>query len=164
MNGISDQNGCVPFYGVVPGEYTLRQIAPAYGFLMDSAVDGHPVDVSECGCVKIDGIAMHCFKSFNERDPALEPTESDSPTINQPTEDTLTITGTGIPGCKIEVSFPDGYCCTTTVKRGGQWCVDVPDHCTLEEFDLVHAVQTCECQLPSTAETVEVEAGAPIIV
>jgi len=160
MNGISDKCGCVSFCGVTPGDYTLRQIAPAYGFLMDGRP--HPVEVSECGCVKIDdGIPMNCFKSINERDPALEPTESDSPTIDQPTEDTLTISGTGIPGCKIEVSFPDGYCCATTVRRGGVWCVDVPDHCTLEEFDLVHAVQTCECQLPSEPETVEVEAGAP---
>ena len=157
MNGITGQDGCVSFCGVTPGTYTLRQIAPAYGYLMDGAA--HEVDVSECGCVKIDGISMQCFKSVNVRDPALEPTESDSPTIEQPTEDTLTITGAGIPGCKIEVTFPEGYCCTTTVRRGGIWSVDVPEHCTLEAFDLIHAVQTCECQLPSEPETVEVEAA-----
>ena len=159
LNGISDNCGIVSFCGVTPGEYELTQLERAYGYLIDSTV--HPVAVSDCCCVKIDGVAVNCFRSINAPDPALAPTESASPTIDQPTEETLTLTGTGVPGCRIEITFPAGYCASAIVKRGGQWSVDVPEHCTLEEGDVIQAVQTCECQLPSAPESITVDPATP---
>jgi hypothetical protein len=154
LNGITNQCGCVTFCGVLPGSYSLTQTAVAYGFLPDSAT--HNVEVFGQGCVKIDGLPMRCFQSVNQPDPELLPTRADAPVVNNIGATTLTITGTGTPGCRVELSYPNGCGSSTKVCRDGSWSIDVPENCKLEENDVIKAVQLCDCQLPSETETIVV--------
>ena len=157
INAITGRNGCVTFCGIRPGTYELTQIAAPFGYELDSTV--HTVEVSRRGCVKIDGRPMRCFQSINQREPMLAPPQSPPPVITPVTTETLTITGMGEPGCNIELIFPNGFACCTTVRRDGSWSADVPGGGTLSPGDAVQAVQLCQCKLPSEPVTVIVSAA-----
>ncbi|MDR0532253.1 MAG: hypothetical protein LBG83_09370 [Oscillospiraceae bacterium] len=154
LNGITDSCGYVTFCGVLPGSYELTQIAVPYGFLPDGAT--HNVEVLDQNCVKIDGLPMRCFQSVNQPDPSVAPPQAAPPVINAAGAATITITGEGTPGCKIELCFPEGISACTTVRRDGTWSIDVPEDCMLEENDVIKATQSCECQLASEPETIVV--------
>jgi len=146
INAITGRDGCVTFRCVRPGTYELTQIAAPFGYEADPAT--HTVEVSRRCCVKIDGLPMRCFQSVNQRE-FSSPAQSPPPMVAPVTVDTLTVTGLGEPGCKIEVCFPRCIACCTTVRRDGSWSVDVPCGGTLEPSDTVQATQLCRCKLPS---------------
>lgn len=80
---------------------------------------------------------------------------SENPEINELYEGDIVVSGTGEPGAEIEVGFdtdgdgePDEFV-TTTVDENGNWSVLVPDGVTLEEGDVVTAVQTEDGKVPS---------------
>ena len=155
INAITGRNGCVTFCGIRPGTYELTQIAAPFGYEADPAT--HIVEVSRRCCVKIDGLPMRCFQSINQRE-FPSPAQSPPPTVTPISADTLTVTGMGEAGCKIEVCFPIGCTACTTVRRDGSWSVDVPCGGTLEQEDSIQAVQICQCKLPSEAVNVVVPA------
>jgi len=159
INAITGKNGCVTFCGVRPGTYELTQIAAPFGYEPDG--DTHTVEVSPRCCVKIDGLPMRCFQSINQREPLPAPPQSPAPTVNPITASTLTITGTGEPCCRIELTFPDGMTCCTSVRRDGTWSGDIPCGGTLDPGDAVQAVQLCKCKLPSEPVTVVVPTAVP---
>lgn len=149
INAISGSDGCVTFCRVCPGSYELTQVAAPYGYAIDPAA--HEVTIQRGGCTKIDGLPLRCFNSINERVPPIAPDPSAPPTIAAPSTATVTINGTGIPGCKVEVIYPDGSSCWTCVRRDGSWTVDVPDDITLIAGQEIRAVQICGCQPRSEA-------------
>ena len=157
INAITGRNGCVTFFGIRPGIYELTQIAAPFGYVADPAT--HIVEVSRRCCVKIDGLPMRCFQSINQRE-FPSPAQSPPPMVAPVSIETLTLAGMGQPGCAIEVTFPNGQVCCTTVRRDGSWSVDVPCGGRLEPGDAVQAVQLCRCMLPSEAVSVLVPAAA----
>ncbi|MCL2057568.1 MAG: Ig-like domain-containing protein [Oscillospiraceae bacterium] len=74
---------------------------------------------------------------------------SDTPNIDPITEGDSFITGQGVPGSTITVTFPGGVERDTDVDAGGNWAVDVPATVDLVEGDVVSAVQTEYGKLPS---------------
>ena len=68
--------------------------------------------------------------------------KSAPPTINSVAENHDTVTGGGIPGSAIAVTFPSGTTVNTTVPVSGTWGVDVPARVTLTEGDVISANQT----------------------
>ena len=69
-------------------------------------------------------------------------TKSEKPIINPIKEGDSTVTGKGVPGAEIEVTWPGGGKSTTTVGGDGTWSVKVPDNVKLKKDDTVRAVQT----------------------
>jgi hypothetical protein len=165
INAISGRDGCVRFCGVCPGTYRLEQIGAAYGYLPNTTPK--ELLVRRGGCVKVDGLPLCCFQAINEKEPPAPSQVSDPPLIDTsdcngvliPHADSVTITGAGTPGCSVEVTFPNGCVCCTTVRRDGSWSADVPVNLTLAVGDAISAVQTCRCKQPSAADTVEVVAA-----
>ena len=88
---------------------------------------------------------VHYEQSFN----IIQNVASDAPTINQITEGDEVVTGTGISGSEIVVTFPDGSTETTTVNSNGRWSVSTPD--SLVEGERVTAVQTEQGKAESEA-------------
>lgn len=155
LNALTGKNGCATFNGVCSGTYTLTQVAAPYGYLPDPA--SHTVTVAADCSVKIDGRPMRCFHSINQN-AVITPGQSDPPAVDPITVDTVTVTGEGIPGCKIKVIFPGGQCVCAVVRRDGTWSADVPDAVTLAPDDTISVTQTCACMLPSDAVSAVVAA------
>ena len=84
---------------------------------------------------------------------------SDTPNVNPLNEDDPAVTGQGIPGADIEVTWPDGTTSTGTVDEDGNWSVSVPDDVDLKEDDIVTVVQTEPGKDPSTPAQVTVGGG-----
>ena len=82
-------------------------------------------------------------------DPIGPPNQSDTPNVSPIKEDDKVVTGTGVPGADIEVTWPDGSKSDTTVDEDGSWIVPVPDKVKLTEGDIVTAVQTEPDKEPS---------------
>ncbi|MCL2352727.1 MAG: Ig-like domain-containing protein [Firmicutes bacterium] len=76
--------------------------------------------------------------------------QSDKPTINDLTAGDTAITGEGVPGSKITVTFPDGSKGDTTVDPDGTWTIDTPE--PLKDNEEVQAVQTTPGKDPSEPE------------
>jgi len=158
-NAMSNRNGTVTFQNICPGTYFLSQIATAYGHEFDDEAEPFVVTVSRNGAIKIDGIALYCFNVFNPREEGLSRTP-DAPTINAVAEGAVTISGTGEPCCKVEVFFPRCKFCVTCVNRDGSWIIDVPQHITLEEGNVITAELVCDCRPRSAPGEVIVGAEA----
>ena len=84
------------------------------------------------------------------------PSKSDRPEIDRVTEGDARITGAGVPGAKIIVSFPGGKTGEATVGQSGAWSVDVPNGVSLEPGDTITARQTESNKRPSDDVTVAV--------
>ncbi|MDR2753874.1 MAG: hypothetical protein LBB50_06160 [Oscillospiraceae bacterium] len=154
MHAISDDSGCVTFRNVCPGAYTLTQVAAPFGYLADGGT--HEVCVRPGSCAKIDGLPVQCFRSVQEKEPPSASNTSPTPGVNAIDAETITISGLGEPGCKLDVIFPNGCAYRTRVRRDGTWSVDVPKCCTLEAGDTIRVVQTCGCKYPSETVTFDI--------
>jgi len=75
------------------------------------------------------------------------------PAINDVTAGDSTVSGTGVPGATVEVTFPSGDKVTATVDANGDWTVNVPAGVDLVENDVITATQTApglEASEPAT--------------
>ena len=88
-------------------------------------------------------------ETAEEEDAPVVKRRSYKPEINEILERDKVVTGTGVPGAQIEVSFKNGVIVTTTVDENGAWIVNVPAGTNLAEGDTVTAVQTEEGYDPS---------------
>ena len=84
---------------------------------------------------------------------------SDTPNVNEINEGDDAVTGQGVPGADIEVTWPDGSTSTGTVDEDGNWSVDVPDDVDLNDGDIVIVIQTEEDKDPSGPAQVTVGGG-----
>jgi hypothetical protein len=75
--------------------------------------------------------------------------KSEPPTINPVHEDDKTVSGDGVPGSEIVVTFPNGGTATATVDEDGRWTVNVPEGVNLKSGDELTAVQTEPGKTPS---------------
>ncbi len=164
-NAISGENGCVSFCGgLTAGFYELTQLATAFGFQIDDTV--HEVEVTSCGSILVDGAPLCRFGYLNARQIPPTPVRSEPPTLNVVFSDSVTIGGTGIPGCCIVVTWPSSTrecpanqcnANTTAVLRDGSWVLNVPSCLTLIPGDTIEAVQQCGGDLPSIPVPVTVQ-------
>ncbi|MBC2173888.1 immunoglobulin-like domain-containing protein [Listeria booriae] len=88
--------------------------------------------------VNLAGFAIHNYSRIS--------TEAAS-TVERPVIDTVythnkTVTGTGVVGNTVVVTFPDGKTATAVVDADGKWSVDVPAGTTLVKNQTVTAYQT----------------------
>ena len=87
--------------------------------------------------------------------------KSVAPTIDPITEGDRTVTGTGVPGAEITVTWPNGSeSDPVKVDPDGNWTVDVPSNMNLIEGDKVNAVQEEPNKYPSDSVEVTVGAGS----
>ena len=159
MHALSNKNGCVSFCNVCPGTYSLTQIATAYGYEFDDEEDPLVVIVTRSGNIRIGDYALGCFTVFNLRNPEESncPVAPDAPEIDDVEAGDVTVSGTGEPCCKVEVTFPRcNKCCATSVNRDGTWRVDVPCGITLEDGNVITAELCCDCRPRSEATQITV--------
>ncbi|MDR1928261.1 MAG: prealbumin-like fold domain-containing protein, partial [Oscillospiraceae bacterium] len=125
-NAISNPCGCVRFRGVMPGTYTLTELAAPFGTEPDPAA--HEVTVSARGCVKIDGLPLCCFQSVNPQSLPPQPEPSNPPEVNVIAAGAVTLSGYGDPGSRVETTYPGSCaaCCAVcaSVRRDGSWSMD----------------------------------------
>lgn len=75
--------------------------------------------------------------------------KSAAPTINDLTKGDKEVTGTGVPGAEIIVTFPDQSTGVTKVDPSGNWSIPLPDDKALAEGEIVTAVQVEQGKEPS---------------
>ena len=86
--------------------------------------------------------------------------QSADPTIDSITAGDKVVTGTGVPGASITVTFPGGSTASATVGSDGHWPVNSP--IVLSAGDIVTAVQTEPGKSPSSTVSATVKkAGLP---
>lgn len=79
------------------------------------------------------------------------------PTVDPVLETDEVVSGEGVPGAEIEVTFPDGEKETTIVEEDGYWEVEVPEGTDLKPGDEIEAIQTEDGKDPSDPVVVVVE-------
>lgn len=143
---VSDSGGLVSFGRLAPGTYQLREISAPEGYTPSSAV--YTVAVDSDGNVTVDGQDAFLFSVSNT--PAPVPI-SEPPTINRILENTLFLSGTGVPGSLITLNLPDGSILSTVVESSGSWLALVPSTSRLYRGEVVSASQTEIGKLQSVA-------------
>lgn len=142
VNAISGQNGCVTFCGtLLTGDYTLQEVSAPYGYQADPAA--HTVEVNACGGVAVDGNPLRCFRALNPQAAPPAPEPSVAPTINTVASNAVTVSGAGVAGCYVEVTWPNGATSRTAVLRDGTWSLNIPPQYALQAGDTIQAVQNC---------------------
>ena len=86
------------------------------------------------------------------------------PTVDEINEGDKVITGKGVPGATIEVTFPNSTTkVPATVDANGDWSVNVPANVNLIEGDIVKVVQIETGKDPSLPVEKEVQAGTEVV-
>lgn len=85
------------------------------------------------------------------------------PVINSVMETDDTVTGTGVAGATVTVTFANGTSVNTTVKADGTWAVNIPNDVQLNVDDLIKAVQQETGKLVSDSVSTTV-VGDPTII
>jgi len=99
-------------------------------------------------------------------DPPIPPVvrRSVPPLVDEINEGDRVISGTGVPGASVTVSFPNSTRTETAiVDADGTWSVNVPGNVNLLEGDIVKAAQTEPGYDPSVTVEVEVQAKRSVI-
>lgn len=135
IKAISDSNGNVDFGTLVPGIYTMRETTAPYGYQLDYR--SYDVIVANNGSITVNGNPIQNFTVINNQEEI-----SQRPVILSVREDDSVIRGTGVPGAKITVTFPDGTQIDATVDASGSWSVNVLRTVGITEGDTILANQT----------------------
>lgn len=144
---LSDNNGCVNFCGVLPGDYLLTLVRPPYGYEpadleegMGEYPESYPVHVTS-RCVRINNLPPKCFISSLRKTQQF-PDGMEPPVVYPISVDALTIRGYEANACsRIEIRFPCSRCINTNVLRDGTWVVNVPQNLVLSVGDEIDVVE-----------------------
>ena len=104
-------DGDVVFYTIPPGTYTITEVQAPFGYIADTTQ--YTAIVSENGDITIDGGPGFEFTVINLDGPALEFTKLDStlqstpPVIDPVRNGLIPVTGTGVSGSTVTVTWPD---------------------------------------------------------
>lgn len=146
ISALSDLDGTVDLGMLAPGTYTLTETKAPDGYILDSTV--HTVNVTNDGHITVNGNDLAQFRPENTR------MRSPKPVINTVMEGDAIVTGTGVPGAAVTVTFPDGSEATAVVDAGGQWFIIVPSSTSLLANQTVNARQTVPGMYPSDTVSV----------
>ena len=158
----STADGTVTFYGLRPGQYLLSEVTPPFGFLPDPAT--YLVEVAPDGTITIGGADPSGFTVTNEPGPEVTFIKLDMtpqslvPVLDPVRDGFLPVTGSGVPGSDIILTWPDTSTFTAIVEPDGRWLVVPP--VALVVGQVVSAVQLTPNHLPSDAVTQPVQAAS----
>ena len=163
----STVDGSVTFFGVHPGIYLLSEETPPFGFLPDPTV--YLVEVDANGNITIGGGDPTGFTVINEESGNLTfvkmdvTPQSQVPVIDPVRTGLIPVTGTGIPGSTITVTWPDASTTDVVVALDNTWTATPPEPLVVAET--VSAVQATPNHLPSdaVAEPVQPTSEPPVI-
>lgn len=147
---VSDLTGFVAFPSLLPGSYQLTEAEAPIGYLCNSSI--YEVTVSIGGNVTIDGVSCEKFAIENMA-------KSVPPIVNDVYEYDPSVTGTGMPDSRIDVTLHDGTTLSTTVLPDGRWFVTAPP-ISLQSIIAgasVTTIQTEYRKLPSDPEKMIVQ-------
>ena len=162
----STVGGNVVFYTIPPGTYTITEIQAPFGFLLDTTP--YTAVVFENGDIEIDGDPIATFSVVNVDGPALEFTKTDNtpqsapPVIDPVRNGLIPVTGTGVPGSTVTVTWPDTTTSDAIVDYNNTWTATPTT--PLVVGDTVSAIQTTPGMLPSdpATELVQQASDAPV--
>ncbi|EUJ39001.1 cell wall surface anchor family protein, partial [Listeria weihenstephanensis FSL R9-0317] len=86
----------------------------------------------------IDGFSLFDYSRVSTEGSSIV----DRPVVSPIFENATTVSGTGVAGDDIVVTFPDGKTAKTTVDKDGNWTVDVPAGTTLAKDQNIQTYQT----------------------
>ncbi|MGK0577954.1 Ig-like domain-containing protein, partial [Macrococcus capreoli] len=93
--------------------------------------------------------------------PVVDTTPPAAPPVNPVTSEDTAVTGTGTPGDKITVTFPDGSTGTAVVQPDGTWSVTIPAGVDLVGGEVLPVTETDPAGNESPATTVTVKDTTP---
>lgn len=142
LTAVSNGEGVVTFSDVPFGSYSLVESQAPAGYLDDPTI--HAVEVDSNGAI-IDGAPMGQFSVANTPRPVAK---TPPPWIDVITQGSGVITGTGLPGASLVVTWPNGVDSPPIfVGANGAWVAFPPVF--LVQGEIVIAQQTLAPMLPS---------------
>lgn len=157
VTATSGIDGSVNFYGVAPGEYTLVEIKAPNGYVMSP--EDYSVIVHDDGLIEFNGeFNPDLFVVPNTEAPdvtflkegAFD--QSETPDITNILPGSTVVSGQGVTGSTIVVTWPDDLGTSTVIVDGsGEWMATAPRALILGE--VVEAVQLTPNMLPSETAT-----------
>ena len=163
----SNIDGIVVFYTIPPGIYTLTEIQAPFGYITNPTP--YVAVVSETGEITINGNPVSSFRPVNEDGPDMSfikmdnTAQSPAPVIDPVANGLLPVTGTGITGSTITVTWPDTTTTDAIVDNNNTWTATPTTPLAVGE--IVSAIQTTPGMLPSdpATETVQQISDTPVI-
>ena len=160
-------DGNVVFYSVPPGRYIITEIEAPFGYITDSAQ--YEAIVTEHGVITIDGDPLADFVVVNQDGPALTFTKQDNtaqsvaPVIDPVRNGLIPVTGTGVSGSTITITWPDSTTSDVLVDYRNTWTATPTTPLTVGQD--VSAIQTTPGMLPSDSvnEPVQQASDIPVI-
>jgi|GEM_PF-1978889 len=160
-------DGDVTFFGLHPGTYLLTEDAAPFGYLPTSS--SYVVEVEPDGTVTIGGLDPAGFTVVNETGPNLSFVKLDltpqslAPLMNPVGSGLLPVTGTGVPGSTITITWPDFSTTDVFVALDNTWSAVPP--VSLSVSETVSATQETPNHLPSdsVSEIVQPSSASPTV-
>lgn len=167
LTATSTIGGDVIFYTVPPGSYTLTETQAPSGYVTDTTP--HSVEVADNGDVTIDGNSADEFSFANQAGYAfsftkVDATQQSTPPVIDPVSSGLSpVTGTGVSGSTITVTWPDNTTTDADVDYNNTWTATPP--ATLNVGDTISAVQKTPGKTASetVSETAQQPSAEPTI-
>ena len=167
IQSVSNIDGLVVFYTIPPGTYALKEISAPFGFIPDPTT--YVVTVAPNGAITVNGSPIAGFNVINQDGPDLtfikmdNTPQSPAPVIDPVREGLSSVTGGGISGSTVTVTWPDGSTSDALVGSGNTWTATPPVPLVIGED--VSAIQTVPGMLPSdpATETVQEASDQPTI-
>ena len=149
----STVDGTVSFFGVRPGEYVLAEETPPFGFVPDPTV--YFVQVTEDGTVTVGGNDPAGFTVINQEGVSLSfiklnaSPDSLTPILDPVRSGLIPVTGTGVPGSVITVTWPNAATTNVPVALNNTWTAVPPVPLLVGQS--VSVIQTTPNHLPSAS-------------
>ena len=160
-------DGIVVFYSIPPGVYTITETQAPFGYITNPTP--RTAVVSATGEITIDGNPVSTFTAVNQDGPAMSFIKLDNtgqslaPVINPVRNGLIPVTGTGVAGSSITVTWPDSSTTDVIVDYTNTWSATPATPLTVGQT--VSAIQTTPGMLPSdpAAEIVQQASDIPVI-
>ena len=123
-------DGTVTFFAVRPGQYTLHEVSAPFGYLPDPS--NYIVNVAADGTITVNGTPSNTFEVINTDGPDLSfikldvTPQSPPPVIDPVGAGSAPITGTGVPGATVTVTWPDTSTSDVIVGPDTVWTATPP--------------------------------------
>lgn len=142
----------IAFFGSLePGTYSLTETEVPDRYELTDKI--YTVIIDSTGRITVDGDASADFTLSNNR------LVAEAPAFHSIAAGSLTVSGTGVPGALVTVTFPDLSVVQASVGAQGIWTAAVPAGITLTAGSVITAYQTRDGYFSSPAATAAVQAG-----
>ena len=145
-------SGLVSFGILQLGTYVMEEIEAPDGF--EDNTETYTVLVSDDGIITVNDIPLEDFSVENTAIQEVSP----APFISDIFTTNIIISGFGIAGSTITLTFPNGEISETIMEANGTWIIPKPPSVTLLLNDIISAYQTSPGMLSSEVVTMIVRA------